>query len=108
MDVEETPYTLLTSQIASLSKAILAQLMSKTAPTTLQAGFQLLHSLLSVLLGLLPSQVSQIVITVNCRVAITNDGDVGAAYFVPVFHWPLLYSLTCRVHTVFIHSYFSP
>lgn len=66
MDVEETPYTLLKSQIPSLSKALLAQLRSsKTAPTTLQAGFQVLHALLSVLPGSLPSQVSQIVITVK-------------------------------------------
>ncbi|KIM50112.1 hypothetical protein SCLCIDRAFT_34642, partial [Scleroderma citrinum Foug A] len=66
MDVEETPYTLLKSQIPSLSKALLAQLRSsKTAPATLQAGFQVLHALLSVLPGSLPAQVSQIVITVK-------------------------------------------
>ncbi|KAL4071187.1 armadillo-type protein [Scleroderma yunnanense] len=66
MDVEETPYTLLKSQIPSLSKALFAQLKSsKTAPATLQAGFQVLHALLSVLPGSLPAQVPQIVLTVK-------------------------------------------
>ena len=62
MDVEESPYTLLRDQVPSLSKALLNQLKSvKTPPTTLQAGFGLLHALLGVLPGSLSNQVIPIV-----------------------------------------------
>ncbi|OAX40483.1 TIP120-domain-containing protein [Rhizopogon vinicolor AM-OR11-026] len=61
MDVEETPYSLLRSQVSLLSKALLQQLKSpKTPPLTIQAGFQLLHSLLGVLPGCLSSQITPI------------------------------------------------
>lgn len=61
MDVEETPYILLRSQVSSLSKALLQQLKStKTPPLTIQAGFRLLHSLLNVLPGCLSSQLTPI------------------------------------------------
>lgn len=64
MDVEETPYTLLKSQVPSLSKALLNQLKSaKTPPATLQAGFKLLYALLDVLPGSLSSQVPLIATT---------------------------------------------
>ena len=62
MEVEETPYTLLQSQVPSLAKALLGQLKSpKTPPGTLEAGFSLLHRLLTVLPGSLASQSSQII-----------------------------------------------
>ncbi|KZT24708.1 TIP120-domain-containing protein [Neolentinus lepideus HHB14362 ss-1] len=64
MDVEETPYSLLRTQVAALSKALLNQLKSpKTKPTVLQAGFELLHTLLSVLPGCLSTQAAPIVST---------------------------------------------
>lgn len=64
MDVEETPYTLLRSQVPALSKALLGQLKPpKTPPATVQAGFQLLYALLGVLPGSLSSQVGPIVAT---------------------------------------------
>ncbi|KAG6910631.1 hypothetical protein DXG01_009140 [Tephrocybe rancida] len=57
-DVAESPYTLLQSQVPALSKALLNQLKSaKTPPATLQAGFSLLHALLTVLPGSLSTQV---------------------------------------------------
>ena len=57
MDVEESPYVLLRGQVPSLLKTLLGQLKSsRTPPTTLQAGFGLLHSLLGVLPGCLSSQ----------------------------------------------------
>lgn len=66
MDVEETPYTLLRSQVPSLSKVLLNQLKSsKTPPAVLQAGFSLLTSLLTVLPGSLTIQIPLIVST--CR-----------------------------------------
>ena len=62
MEVEETPYTLLQSQVPSLAKALLGQIKSpKTAPATLEAGFSLLHKLLTVLPGCLASQSAQII-----------------------------------------------
>ncbi|KAF9229840.1 TIP120-domain-containing protein [Gyrodon lividus] len=64
MDVEETPYTLLRSQVPALSKSLLNQLKSpKTLPTTVQAGFQLLHALLAVLPGSLSTQMGPIAAT---------------------------------------------
>lgn len=62
MEVEETPYTLLQSQVPSLAKALLGQMKSpKTPPATLEAGFSLLHKLLEVLPNSLASQAAQIV-----------------------------------------------
>ena len=64
MDVEESPYTLLKTQVPALSKALLNQLKSaKTPPATLQAGFSLLHALLDVLPGSLSTQVPSIIAT---------------------------------------------
>ncbi|KAF7318032.1 Cullin-associated nedd8-dissociated protein 1 [Mycena chlorophos] len=58
MEVEGGPYSLLKAQVPSLSKALLKQLKSpKTPPTTLQAGFTVLQTLLDVLLGSLSSHV---------------------------------------------------
>ncbi|KAI5996073.1 hypothetical protein EDC04DRAFT_2585670 [Pisolithus marmoratus] len=66
MDVEETPYMLLKSQIPALSKALLPQLkVAKTMPMTLQDGFQVLHALLSILPGSLFAQVSPIIVMIK-------------------------------------------
>ncbi|KAJ3495579.1 hypothetical protein NMY22_g19919 [Coprinellus aureogranulatus] len=52
MDVEENAYSLLKAQVPSLAKALLNQIKSpKTSPTVLQAGFGVLHTLLTVLPG---------------------------------------------------------
>ncbi|KAI0358837.1 ARM repeat-containing protein [Trametes cingulata] len=62
MEVEETPYSLLQSQVPSLAKALLNQIKSpKTPPPTLEAGFSLLHKLLNVLPGSLANQSAQII-----------------------------------------------
>ncbi|KIJ45062.1 hypothetical protein M422DRAFT_167119 [Sphaerobolus stellatus SS14] len=59
MEIEESPYSLLRGQVPSLSKKLLKQLQaSKVPPATLQAGFNLLVSLLTVLPGCLASQVT--------------------------------------------------
>ncbi|KAJ7596512.1 armadillo-type protein [Mycena floridula] len=64
MDVEEGPYSLLKAQVPSLSKALLNQLKSpKTPSASLQAGFQLLQTLLEVLPGSLVSQVTLVIST---------------------------------------------
>ncbi|KAH9911655.1 TIP120-domain-containing protein [Fomitopsis serialis] len=64
MEVEETPYTLLRSQVSSFAKALLSQLKSpKTSPATLQAGFSLLHTLLTVVPKSLSSYSTQIITT---------------------------------------------
>ncbi|KAI9065798.1 ARM repeat-containing protein [Trametes sanguinea] len=64
MEVEETPYSLLQSQVPSLSKTLLNQIKSpKTPAPTLEAGFNLLHKLLTVLPGCLATQSAQILAT---------------------------------------------
>ncbi|KAF9235878.1 armadillo-type protein [Melanogaster broomeanus] len=65
MDVEETPYSLLRSQVPTLSKTLLNQLKSptKTSAATVQASFQLLHALLGVLPGSLSTQTGPIATT---------------------------------------------
>lgn len=61
MDVEETPLTLLKSQVPSLSKALFSQLRPSKKPlTTFPDGFQLLRALLSILPGSLSFQAPQI------------------------------------------------
>ena len=61
MDVEEPPHVLLRAQVPGLSKALLAQIRSPKTPTvTLQAGFELLNSLLLVTPGSLTTQTPQI------------------------------------------------
>ncbi|KAK2459779.1 hypothetical protein APHAL10511_008211 [Amanita phalloides] len=58
MDVEGSPYAMLNAQSPALSKALLNQLKSqKVAPATLQAGFNLLRTLLTVLPAALSAQV---------------------------------------------------
>ncbi len=59
MDIEGSPYAMLNAQAPALCKALLNQLKSfKSLPATLQAGFNLLQTLLSVLPGALSTQVS--------------------------------------------------
>lgn len=57
MDVEDTPQTLLKSQIPNLTKALLKSLSSKASDNALQTGFNLLRSLLLVAPGSLASQL---------------------------------------------------
>ena len=64
MEVEDTPRSLLSSQVSSFAKALLNQLKSpKTSPTTLQAGFSLLHTLLTVVPNSLSAFAAQIITT---------------------------------------------
>ncbi|KAG8930309.1 hypothetical protein FRC03_000633 [Tulasnella sp. 419] len=55
MEVEDAPSTLLKSQVPGLSKALLKQLQGKAHNNALQAGFNVLHSLLLVSPGSLAS-----------------------------------------------------
>ncbi|PCH33074.1 ARM repeat-containing protein [Wolfiporia cocos MD-104 SS10] len=64
MVAEETAHDLLRGQVPSLAKALLGQLKSpKTSLTTLQAGFSLLHALLSTLPGCLAGNAAAIIAT---------------------------------------------
>ena len=75
----------------------------------MQAGFQVLHVLLSVVSRIIAfSSITDCHHSQNCPVMITNDVNIGTAYFMAVFHWPLLYSFTYYVHTIFTHSYSNP
>lgn len=61
MEVDETPLALLRSQVPAFSKALLNQMKSSRAqPGALQAGFDLLRSLLQVLPGSLSAQTTLI------------------------------------------------
>jgi cullin-associated NEDD8-dissociated protein 1 len=61
MELEETPQSLLRSQVPLLAKALLNQMKSpKANPGALQAGFDLLNSLLQVLPGALSAQTTLI------------------------------------------------
>lgn len=76
MEVEETPITLLRSQVPSLAKALLQQLKSaKTPVTTLQGGFSLLHTLLTVLPGCLSGQAAQVVATSKTVLSQSTTGS---------------------------------
>ncbi|KAI0757560.1 TIP120-domain-containing protein [Daedaleopsis nitida] len=101
MEVEETPYTLLQSQVPSLSKALLGQLKSlKTPPGTLEAGFSLLHKLLTVLPGSLASQSSQIIASAKAVLSASSRASsaslqVTCMSFLALFfakHAPPVYS----------------
>lgn len=77
MVVEDTPLTLLRGQVPSLAKSLLNQLKSpKTSAATLQAGFSLLNSLLSVLPGCLDSQASQIIS--NTKAVLSQSSTTAA------------------------------
>ncbi len=101
MEVEETPYTLLQSQVPSLAKALLAQLKPpKTPPSTLEAGFSLLHKLLTALPGSLASQSSQIIASAKAVLSSSSRASsaslqVTCMSFLALFfakHAPSVYS----------------
>ncbi|KAI8983266.1 ARM repeat-containing protein [Trametes punicea] len=101
MDVEETPYNLLQSQVPSLSKTLLNQIKSpKTPPATLEAGFSLLHKLLTVLPGCLANQSAQIVATAKSVLSASSRSSsaslqVTCMSFLALFvskHSPSVYS----------------
>ncbi|KZT68798.1 TIP120-domain-containing protein [Daedalea quercina L-15889] len=78
MEVEETPYILLRSQVPSFAKALLNQLKSpKTSPATLQAGFSLLWTLLDVVPNSLSPFSSQIITT--SRAVLQQSSKTNAA-----------------------------
>ncbi|KAG2134947.1 armadillo-type protein [Suillus cothurnatus] len=94
MDVEETPYTLLRSQVSSLSKALLQQLKSpKTPPPTLQAGLQLLHALLDVLPGCLSNQITPIT-TISQSVLLQSPATSTSALHLTCLSFIALYFAT--------------
>ena len=79
MDTEETPHTLLKSQVPSLAKALLNQIKSpKTSPVVLQSGFSVLHTLLTVLPGSLAQQTPQI-LTISKSVLSQSSSSSTAA-----------------------------
>lgn len=74
----ETPYSLLRGQVPALAKALLNQLKSpKTSPATLQAGFTLLNSLLTVLPGCLSSQAGLILSTTKSVLSLSSTSTTS-------------------------------
>ena len=99
MEVEETPYSLLQSQVPSLAKALLGQMKSpKTPPATLETGFSLLHKLLTVLPGSLASQSAQIIASAKAVLSSSSRAaslQVASMSFLALFfakHAPPVYS----------------
>lgn len=78
MDVEDSPAGLLRNQVPSLAKSLLYQLKSaKTTPSTLQAGFTLLHTLLTVLPGSLGPQAPQVI--VNAKTVLSQSATSSSS-----------------------------
>ncbi|THG96420.1 hypothetical protein EW026_g5420 [Hermanssonia centrifuga] len=78
MEIEDTPVVLVRGQIPSLAKSLLQQLKSpKTASPALQAGFSLLHTLLTVLPGALASQAPQVL--ANTKVVLAQSTTSSAS-----------------------------
>jgi len=93
MDVEESPHALLRAQVPGLSKALLTQIRSpKTATATLQAGFELLNGLLSVIPGSLTTQTPQIFAILKNTLSQSSSTTISGLHS------------TCLV---FLSSYFS-
>ncbi|KAI0325025.1 ARM repeat-containing protein [Cubamyces sp. BRFM 1775] len=111
MEVEETPYSLLHSQVPSLSKALLNQIKSpKTAPPTLEAGFSLLHKLLTVLPGSLANQSAQIIANAKSVLSVSSRSSsaslqVTCMSFLALFfskHAPAVYAPQLDAITPFL------
>ncbi|KAJ3832369.1 armadillo-type protein [Lentinula raphanica] len=103
MDVEDGPYSLLKSQVPALSKALLNQLKStKASAATLQAGFNLLYSLLNVLPGSLSNQVALITST-SKRVLSTPPSTSTATLYLSCLSFLALFFAT-HSPPVFISS----
>ena len=99
MDIEETPYTLLRSQVPSLAKTLLKQLQSsKTPPATLQAGFNLLLVLLTVLPGCLSNQVTPIMTTTQ-PVLSQSPTTATSSLHVTILSFLALFLATHSAHT---------
>lgn len=78
MEVEETPLSLLRGQVPSLAKALLQQIKSSKTPiSTLQGGYSLLHTLLTVLPGCLTGQASQVIS--NTKQVLSQSFSASAA-----------------------------
>lgn len=97
MDVEESSYALLRGQVPSLMKRLLKQLgASKVAPTTLQEGFHLLVTLLSVLPGCLTAQVPQLFVSTQ---AVLAEPTAPSALLVTVLSFLSLFFRTHSANT---------
>lgn len=93
MDNEETAYSLLKAQVPSLAKALLNQIKSpKTSPVVLQAGFSVLHTLLTVLPGSLATQVPQIITISKSVLAQSSSSSTAALYLTCLSFLALLFS----------------
>ena len=78
MEVDNTPISLLRGQVPSLAKALLQQLKSpKTPVATLQGGYSLLNTLLTVLPGCLVAQTSQVIS--NTKAVLQQSSTASAA-----------------------------
>ena len=118
MEIEDTPLTLLRGQVPSLAKALLQQMKSPRTPvSTLQGGYSLLHTLLTVSPGCLTTQAPQVIS--NAKQVLTQPSSASAANlqvsclsflgFHPWFALGLSNAYTLMIHDfVSIHPRFPP
>lgn len=93
MDVEENAYTLLKAQVPSLAKALLNQIKSpKTSPAVLQAGFGVLHTLLTVLPGSLSTQIPQVLTISKSLLSQSSSSSTSALHLTCLSFLALLFS----------------
>lgn len=93
MDNEETPHSLLKSQVPALAKALLNQIKSpKTSPVVLQSGFSVLHTLLTVLPGSLTQQTPQILTISKSVLSQSSSSSTAALHLSCLSFLSLLFS----------------
>ena len=93
MDIEGSPYAMLNAQAPTLSKALLNQVKSpKTPPATLQAGFKLLNTLLTVLPGALCTQVPSALATTKNILAQPPTTSTSSLYLTCLSFLKLFFS----------------
>ncbi|KAF5339321.1 hypothetical protein D9611_009897 [Ephemerocybe angulata] len=93
MDVEENAHSLLKAQVPALAKALLNQIKSpKTSPAVLQAGFAVLHTLLTVLPGSLAAQVPQIITISKSLLSQNSSSSTSALHLSCLSFLSLLFS----------------
>ncbi|EJD55111.1 TIP120-domain-containing protein [Auricularia subglabra TFB-10046 SS5] len=76
METDESPHALLRGQVPSLAKTLLKQLRApKSAAATLQAGFNVLQSLCTVLPGSLSTHASQVIDTSRAVLSLSSNAS---------------------------------
>ncbi|KIO24797.1 hypothetical protein M407DRAFT_244321 [Tulasnella calospora MUT 4182] len=93
MEVENSPYATLKSQVPAVAKALLKQLKPKSSTAVLQGGFSLLQTLLQVIPGCLAGY-SDSVFSISAAVLSSSSNTSTAALHVTVLSFLVSYFST--------------